>query len=744
MLVVAAGRSAPTRLGEQLSTAKAARAEPFTAKDIRQFLKEELPGIDHAAAPLHELLQVTGGIPYLLRLLTELIRSEVDDTGAWGWRNWPTLLPTFTGDPQQGLVVYAAKRLVRGIAADQVWRIALVRELTLDVARILFPDGDCRELLPQWQKAGLLHQGRQRQRQCWIAYDLTRDSLAAYAQAKGLSDAVANADLHRALADHYDRLAGWTPDMAERFDRSEDGRRAAQAAFAGGQWGHLVDASYHRCLELLATNRALAAHAGRFGEFAKGFANDWRGNPAQRRAQAGNIATLGETGFTGRLTAYSKLSEHFAEYDPEDTLLFDTILMNRALTPQQAASLPSLIDKYRPRPKTLALIATGKFVPEDHRHAAYRAIIEQAPTAAYLGDYALFLKSIRGDMDGAEEHYRRALAVDGKHANTLANLAGLLLARGEAGEGREMWRRAMECAATHPQPDILALELWFYAYAHLPEQREEALRRVVELLERGVRSKGFDLSATVARARRDGHPRAELVAALAEVIADARPLADLAAVPACPPHLPPLCPSHQPAGAVEGQDFHRGGGAGHVLRHRSRPVRHHLAQRQGSRTLQHLRRGLQPGDGLGRAARLCQQAGQKGRVHPRTGGVQVERAGRQLDQLGEAAGQGQALHRVAAQVFQQAAGKVPHVDMRRVGQAEQPSRRRLRGVAGAGHHMAQPQRPRHVDAAMDGLHPRRAGIGHHHPGGAQHRQAADDAQPAVEGPFGQRAAAGNG
>ena len=46
--------------------------------------------------------------------------------------------------------------------------------------------------------------------------------------------------------------------------------------------------------------------------------------------------------------------------------------------------------------------------------------------------------------------------------------------------------------------------------------------------------------------------------------------------------------------------------------------------------------------------------------------------------------------------------------------------------------MVEPRRARDVDAAMDRVDPGRAGIGHDDAGGAEDRQAADDAEPAVE------------
>ena len=65
--------------------------------------------------------------------------------------------------------------------------------------------------------------------------------------------------------------------------------------------------------------------------------------------------------------------------------------------------------------------------------------------------------------------------------------------------------------------------------------------------------------------------------------------------------------------------------------------------------------------------------------------MQVEQALAELGHLGEAAGDGDPRHRMAAQVFQHAAGEVAHVDQGMLGQAVEALHRRLGGRArGAG------------------------------------------------------------
>ena len=114
--------------------------------------------------------------------------------------------------------------------------------------------------------------------------------------------------------------------------------------------------------------------------------------------------------------------------------------------------------------------------------------------------------------------------------------------------------------------------------------------------------------------------------------------------------------------------------------------------------------------------------------------MQVQMAGRELGELGEAAGQRDPRDRVAAQIFERAADEIAHVDQRELGQTIERLDGALRGRAGGRGDMGQARRARHVDAAVDRMDPRRAGIGDDDAGRAEDREAADDAEPAVGGP----------
>ena len=100
-------------------------------------------------------------------------------------------------------------------------------------------------------------------------------------------------------------------------------------------------------------------------------------------------------------------------------------------------------------------------------------------------------------------------------------------------------------------------------------------------------------------------------------------------------------------------------------------------------------------------------------------------------------------HRMPAQIFEHAADEVAHVDQRDLRQAVELLHAGLGARAGGAGDVGQAGGARDFDAGMDRMNPSRARIGHDDAGGAEDRQAADDAEPAVERLRRQRFAAGN-
>jgi len=139
-----------------------------------------------------------------------------------------------------------------------------------------------------------------------------------------------------------------------------------------------------------------------------------------------------------------------------------------------------------------------------------------------LADLAA-IRTVNGDVSqDTVDLYRRALRENPNHALALANLAQLLHLQGDHDEAEQLASRSLVGQPT----DATQLEVWFYRYAHGTWDRENALNEVLALLQRGVRSPGWDLSRTVQVAAAD-HPAPEYLNELGNVITCKADISDL-------------------------------------------------------------------------------------------------------------------------------------------------------------------------------------------------------------------------
>lgn len=209
-LFAVAGRMAPRELGGERPPVRGVqtRAKPLTMPEIRQFLEQGLPDLDHGAAPLSALADRTGGLPILMLWVVRLVENEVRENPAWNWAQWPTLLPAFEQDERQGLIHYAIDRIVQHqTGITDIWKLALVDILNREILGILFP-GHEDGLIDRLERSGIIHRPRH-DPNTWTIHDTSHEALECYAEHKGLLDPSRNRDLHRQLGLHFDAKAGW-------------------------------------------------------------------------------------------------------------------------------------------------------------------------------------------------------------------------------------------------------------------------------------------------------------------------------------------------------------------------------------------------------------------------------------------------------------------------------------------------------------------------------------------------------
>lgn len=140
-----------------------------------------------------------------------------------------------------------------------------------------------------------------------------------------------------------------------------------------------------------------------------------------------------------------------------------------------------------------------------------------------LGNYANFLTDVRGDHDGAERLYKRALELQPDHANNLGNYAEFLFVRGRGDEAVEYLGKAF--AAVQGKPSVVPLH--FYACALSRHRYPSSLSELKALLKEGARQSGNDLDAVVRFIRESGDEHADFIAALADVVSDKAEIATL-------------------------------------------------------------------------------------------------------------------------------------------------------------------------------------------------------------------------
>ena len=89
---------------------------------------------------------------------------------------------------------------------------------------------------------------------------------------------------------------------------------------------------------------------------------------------------------------------------------------------------------------------SGRSEPTDEYHDTQ--LREKPDDASTHSNYGAFLKDNKGDVEGAEREYRRALYLDPKHVNAMANLANLMWEKNDTDQAATLFRRALE---TDPQ-----------------------------------------------------------------------------------------------------------------------------------------------------------------------------------------------------------------------------------------------------------------------------------------------------
>jgi Tfp pilus assembly protein PilF len=478
-LVLIAGREAPGRFGDSVPPVRGVteRTQPWNEREIAAFLADALPEINHGDAPLSDLRRRTGGVPLLVDWIVRLVGDVArEQGGVWNWTEWPGLVRDFAESDRYGLIHYAVERVVKQSAriAD-VWKLALVDELTPAVANILFPptgrDGPTgRALLRELERLGLARQVRGQSSDRWLVHDVTRAALESYAAHEEKLGGPDTLETHRALADHYDREAGWTKrEEVEYWLINLQGKvpdNWVPTSIANDQFATLLRAAFHRSIVALHGNAELRegnVKPSFIYEMARRLTATIVFSPPWVRAVGGlRFGDLSREQIEQLLNVFRKEGGLEGGFKPEDAHLFHRMTTARSMADLEDVDFGGLIEKYHDSRLALNLIACNENISNDFREMSYRSLIKIHPQdpnyfsefgdfccmnlgkfdlaedlmrlavemspkmSGCFGRLANFLTDLRKDHDEAERYYRLAVEANPRHANNLGNFANFL------------------------------------------------------------------------------------------------------------------------------------------------------------------------------------------------------------------------------------------------------------------------------------------------------------------------------
>lgn len=114
-----------------------------------------------------------------------------------------------------------------------------------------------------------------------------------------------------------------------------------------------------------------------------------------------------------------------------------------AMPPLMRDAVTRLLDEqFGPGRAQLRQIASVRAEATDEYHKTQ--LREKPDDASTHSNYGAFLKDKKGDPEGAEREFRRALDLDCNHVNALGNLANLMWEKGDRDQAASLYRRALE------------------------------------------------------------------------------------------------------------------------------------------------------------------------------------------------------------------------------------------------------------------------------------------------------------
>ncbi len=139
-----------------------------------------------------------------------------------------------------------------------------------------------------------------------------------------------------------------------------------------------------------------------------------------------------------------------------------------------------LDDQFGPGRSQLRAISIGRADPSDEYHEIQ--LLEKPNDPSTHSNYGAYLKDKKGDLEGAEREYRKAIELDGDHVNAIGNLANLVWEKGDRDQATSLFRKALK---VDPGNENVT---WNYARSLLGGDDRSGLEGIREALDQGITS----------------------------------------------------------------------------------------------------------------------------------------------------------------------------------------------------------------------------------------------------------------
>jgi len=123
--------------------------------------------------------------------------------------------------------------------------------------------------------------------------------------------------------------------------------------------------------------------------------------------------------------------------------------------------------------------------------------------AHYNAGYALLLQNMHQNKT-AQKYYLNALEMDPENAIYNGNYAENLIELEKNVEAIRYIKKAFEL--NKDVENDLALELWLYCYAIFPHKYPESKNKIEKLLDKGIKSIGWNFTEILKIAEKEKHP----------------------------------------------------------------------------------------------------------------------------------------------------------------------------------------------------------------------------------------------